>query len=112
MAARISWHQIRKTETSKNVHKVVNWLKSSVLLVVVLGLTWITGVVVAEVEALYPLAYIYTIVAAFQGLFIFLVLIVFSKAMIQDIKKLGRSDKNRVCSRVVCPIMSFMCYAI
>ena len=101
MAARISWLQIRKKKTSKNVGKVVGWLKSSVSLVVVLGLTWITGVAVVEVEALYPLVYIYTIMAAFQGLCIFLALVVFSKAMIEDTKKLGRSDKNRVCSRVV-----------
>ena len=109
MAARISWHHIRKKETSKNVQKVVRWLKSSVPLVVVLGLTWITGVVVVEVESLYPLAYIYTIMVAFQGLFIFLALVVFSKAMIEDIKKLGTSGKNRVCSGVVCSTISFMC---
>ena len=51
---------------NKNVQKVVGWLKSSVPLVVVLGLTWITGVVVVEVEAL-PLSYLYTIMAVFQG---------------------------------------------
>ena len=96
MAARISWHHIRKNKASKNVQKVVGWLRSSVPLVVVLGLTWIIGVIVVEVEALYPLVYIYTIMAAFQGLFIFLALVVFSKAMIQDIKKLGTSDKNQV----------------
>ena len=70
-------------------------------LVVVLGLTWITGVVIVEVDALYPLAYIYTIMAAFQGLFIFLALVVFAKATIVDIKKLGRSDKKQVCSKLV-----------
>ena len=108
VAVRISWHHISKKETSKNVQKVVDWLKSSVPLVVVLGLTWITGVVIVDVEALYPLAYIYTIMAAFQGLFIFLALVVFSKAMIEDIKKLGRSDKKRVCSGVVFHTISFM----
>ena len=109
MAARISWHQTRKRGASKNVLKVVGWLKSSVPLMVVLGLTWITGVVVVEVESL---AYFYTIMAAFQGLFIFLALVVFSKAMIQDIKKLGISDRNRVCSRVIFLTIPFMCYVM
>ena len=37
------------------------------------------GVLVLEVDALLPLAYIYTIMVAFQGLFIFLIFVVFSK---------------------------------
>ena len=40
------------------------------------------------------------------GLFIFLALVVFSNAMIEDYKKLRRSDKNRVCSKVVCSTIS------
>ena len=110
MAAKVIWHQIKKRDINKNAKKVVGWLKSSLPLVVVLGLTWITGVAVVEVEALYPLAYIYTIMAAFQGLFIFLALVVFSKAMIQDIKKLGTSDKNKVCLKALFCTMFFMCY--
>ena len=44
-----------------------------------MGLAWIVGVLIVEVEALLPLAYIYTIMVAFQGLFIFLIYVVFSK---------------------------------
>ena len=44
-----------------------------------MGLTWIFGVLIVEVEALLPLAYIYTILVAFQGFFIFLIYVVFSK---------------------------------
>ena len=44
-----------------------------------MGLTWIFGVLIVEVEALLPLAYIYTILVAFQGLWIFLILVVFSQ---------------------------------
>ena len=44
-----------------------------------MGLTWIFGVLIVEVEKLVPLAYIYTILVAFQGVFIFLIFVVFSK---------------------------------
>ena len=46
---------------------------------VIMGLTWIFGVLIVEVEELVPLAYIYTILVAFQGVFIFLIFVVFSK---------------------------------
>ena len=81
MAAWISWQKHSKRAENKKLSLVMSWLKSTIPLVVVLGLTWITGVVVVEVEALYPLAYIYTIMVAFQGLFIFLVLVVVPKNM-------------------------------
>ena len=55
------------------------WLRSAVMLVVIMGLTWIFGVLIVEVEGLVPLAYIYTIMVAFQGVFIFLILVAFSK---------------------------------
>lgn len=45
----------------------------------IMGLTWIFGVLIVEVEELVPLAYIYTILVAFQGVFILLTLVVFSK---------------------------------
>jgi len=96
MAARIIWIQIRKRETSKSVKKVLGWFNSAVLLVVVLGLTWIIGVVVVEVEALAPLAYIYTIVVAFQGLLLFLVLVVCSKSVRKGVATLKKSERNHV----------------
>ena len=48
-------------------------------LVLVMGLTWILGVLVLNVDALLPLIYIYTIMVAFQGLTIFLIFVIFSK---------------------------------
>jgi hypothetical protein len=56
-----------------------NWLRSAVSLVVIMGLTWIFGVLIVEVEALIPLAYIYTILVAFQGVFIFIIFVLLSK---------------------------------
>ena len=41
-----------------------------------MGITWIIGVLVIEVEELFPLAFIFTVIVAFQGLFIFVILIV------------------------------------
>ena len=41
-----------------------------------MSLTWIFGVLIVEVEQLLPLAYIYTILVAFQGLLIFLLFVV------------------------------------
>jgi len=68
MAAWISWHRRMRGNENKNISLTIDWLKSIVPLVVVLGLTWIIGVVIVEVEAIVPLAYIYTIMVAFQGL--------------------------------------------
>ena len=54
-----------------------NWLRSAVSLVVIMGLTWIFGVLIVEVEHLLPLAYIYAILVAFQGVFIFLFFVIY-----------------------------------
>ena len=44
-------------------------------------LTWILGIVIVEEDLLVPLAYLYILIVAFQGTFIFLVFVVFSKAV-------------------------------
>ena len=59
-------------KTSKRLR---NWLKVLVSLVVVMGLTWVSGVLIVEVEELLPLAYIFTIMVAFQGVWIFLLFV-------------------------------------
>ena len=46
-----------------------------------MSLTWIVGVLIIRVDEVAPLAYIFTIMVAFQGLFIFLIFVVFSKAV-------------------------------
>ena len=85
MAASISWKRHnRKRVMEKNNKAVLGWLKSIIPLVVVLGLTWILGLLIVEVDVLVPIAYIYTIMVAFQGLFIFVVLVLFSKAERDD----------------------------
>ena len=81
MAAITIWKQHSKRQTSGKISKerFRSWLKTLVSLVVVMGLTWIFGVLIVEVEKLVPLAYIYTIMVAFQGLFIFLLFVAFPK---------------------------------
>ncbi len=63
-------------------------------LVVIMGLTWIFGVLVVEVEALLPLTYIYTIMVAFQGLFIFIIFVASSKSVREAYLKWWRAKVN------------------
>lgn len=64
-----------------------HWLKVSVSLTVVMGITWIVGVLVVGLEALFFLAFIYTIMVAFQGVFIFVIFIIFSKQVRENYMK-------------------------
>ena len=64
MTAIALWrHNQRQTsgEISKVKERLRSWLKTLASLVVVMGLTWIFGVLIVEVEELVSLAYIYTI---------------------------------------------------
>ena len=64
-----------------------HWLKAVVSLTVVMGITWIIGVLVIKVEELCPLAYIFTIFVAFQGLFIFVIFVLLSKQVKENYAK-------------------------
>ena len=76
------------------VHAHRKWLKAAAFLVVIMGFTWIVGVLIVEVEELLPLAYIYTIMVAFQGLAIFLIFVVFSKKVTDTYAKWWRTKVN------------------
>ena len=56
-----------------------HWLKATISLTVVMGITWIIGVLVIEIEELFALAFVFTIFVAFQGLFIFIIFVLLSK---------------------------------
>ena len=56
-----------------------------------MGVTWIIGIFIVKVEALLPLAYIYTILVSFQGLFIFLIIVVSSKQVREEYTKWWRA---------------------
>ena len=64
-----------------------HWLKAVVSLTVVMGITWIIGLLVIKVEELCPLAYIFTIFVAFQGLFIFFIFVLLSKQVKENYAK-------------------------
>ncbi|XP_064400246.1 adhesion G-protein coupled receptor G6-like [Halichondria panicea] len=64
-------HQTRQGKSQE----ISSWLKSSVSLVTVMGLTWITGLLVFDVPALLPVSYIFTIFASFQGVAIFILFV-------------------------------------
>ena len=59
-----------------------------------MGLTWIVGVLVVEVEELIPVAYIFTILVAFQGLFIFFLFVVLSKTVREAYIKWWKTKVN------------------
>ena len=90
MAAIVMWRH-QKRQTSKI--NVKSWLKALLTLTVIMGLTWIFGVLIVEVEELIPLAYIYTILVAFQGVFIFILFVVLDKNVREAYaKKLKHSE--------------------
>ncbi|XP_064406830.1 adhesion G protein-coupled receptor L3-like isoform X2 [Halichondria panicea] len=80
-----------KKQTHKDrIQKTKYWLKSSVSLVTIMGLTWIIGLLVFEVPALSPLAYIFTIFVAFQGVAIFVIFVPLSKQVREAYSKWWR----------------------
>ena len=85
MAAVIMWKHKKKRNIQQKSGDVGGWLKAVITLMVVMGITWIIGLAVVEIEELLPLAYIFTIVAVFQGVFIFWVLVIFTKSVRDDI---------------------------
>ena len=92
MAAIVMWRH-KKRQTGEMQRKdVASWLKALVSLVVIMGLTWIVGVLIVDVEELLPLAYIFTILVAFQGVWIFLLFVVFPQQVREDIAKLWRKQ--------------------
>ena len=95
MAAIALWrHNKRQTGGEMSKERLRSWLRTLVFLVVVMGLTWIFGVLIVEVEELVHLAYIYTIMVAFQGLFIFLLFVAYPKEVREVYAKLWKKKLN------------------
>ncbi len=99
MAAIILWKQQRKRDINAESNRILKWLKAVVSLTVVMGLTWTIGVLIVEREELLPLAYIYTIMVAFQGFFIFLVLVVFTKPVRDEVSQWAVSKWQKIRAR-------------
>ena len=91
MAAIVMWRHKKRLTGKMEAKKIKDWLKALLTLSVIMGLTWIFGVLIVEVEELIPLAYIYTILVAFQGVFIFILFVVLDKKVRDDYAKAWRS---------------------
>ena len=87
MAAVIMWRQQKKRNINKKSSDFSRWLKAVIALMVVMGITWIIGLAVVEREELLHLAYIFTIVAAFQGVTIYVVLVLLAKNVRDELIK-------------------------
>ena len=64
-------------------------------LVTIMGLTWVVGVLVFEVPALLPLAYIFTIFVAFQGVAIFILFVILDKPVREAYSKWWKVNAKR-----------------
>ena len=85
----VSYHDFCECQLLISIHILFSrhWLKAVISLTMVMGFTWIIGVLVIEVEELCPLAYIFTIFVAFQGLFIFVIFVLLSKQVRENYAK-------------------------
>ncbi len=93
MAAIVMWkHKKRLAADSMKPKHTIAWLKTVASLTVVMGVTWLIGVLIVDVDELVPLAYIFTIMVAFQGVWIFLLFVVFPKQVRDDYVKLWRTQ--------------------
>lgn len=101
MAALRLWHQ-RKKKIKGNMDRknIMAWLKAVTFLLLVMGITWILGLLVVNLDVLLPLAYIYTIMVAFQGLAIFLAVVGFQKSVQNDCIKWWKGKVKRSLSEV------------
>jgi len=87
MAATIMWrHQKKLTENKKNTN-FIGWFRAIASLTVIMGITWIISLILLETEGLLVLVYIFNIMVAFQGFFIFVLFIVFSKTVKDSFRK-------------------------
>ena len=92
MAAIAMWrHNKRQSRSEMSKERFRSWLKTLSSLVVVMGLTWIFGVLIVEVEELVPLAFIFTSMVAFQGVWIFFIFVVFPQKVRDAYVKLWRT---------------------
>ena len=98
---------MRQKEKSR-ASNFLRWIRAAFSLVVVMALTWIVGVLIFD-DKLKFLAFIYPVLISFQGLFIFLVFVVFSKtvrdayrkcwsAKVSESKLLSNAFKSRTLS--------------
>ncbi len=99
MAAVRLWQQRKKKMKDGKMDRdnIIAWLKAVSFILLIMGITWLLGILVVDVPALLPVAYIFTILTAFQGLSIFLSVVAFQKSVRDDYikwwqKRIKKSD--------------------
>ena len=81
---------------------ISSWIKGSAVLVVLLGLTWITGLFFVHRETVI-MAYVFTVLNSFQGLFIFLFHCLFNEKVRKEyVKFVRRSSWIPDCVKICC----------
>ena len=94
MATTIMWRHQKKTKEKKKITSFANWFKAACSLTIVMGITWIIGIILVVSEGLLFLVYIYTIMVAFQGVFIFFLYVILSKSVKDAFTKWWRVRVN------------------
>ncbi len=95
MAVDIMWkHQQKRKEISK-ISNMKHLLKHALLLTVIMGLTWIFGLLIIEEPNLLPFVYVFSILVAFQGTFIFILFVLLSKSVRDTIIKQWKVQVNQ-----------------
>ena len=100
MAGVALWRQRKNQKGEMDRKSILAWLKVLSLLLLIMGLTWVFGILVVD-QALLPLAYIHACLVAFQGFFIFLSTVAFQEAVRDEslncVKE--RFKKYGICSK-------------
>ena len=108
MAAVIMWRQQKKRNINKKSSDFSRWLKAVIALMVVMGITWIIGLAVVEREELLPLAYIFTIVVAFQGVSIYVVLVLLTKNVREELTKWPIKKREPKVRSSICILYNYL----
>ena len=87
MAATIMLRHQKKIKENNKMTSFLNWFKSACSLTIIMGITWIIGIILVVSEGLLFLAYIYTIMVAFQGVFILFWYVILSKSVKDAVAK-------------------------
>ena len=87
-------HQKKLKDKSK-MSSIQSWLKTSISLTVIMGITWIFGVLIILDRSLLAFVYVYTILVAFQGLLIFILFVLLSQSVQEAIKTCWRVNVNQ-----------------
>ncbi|XP_062578601.1 adhesion G protein-coupled receptor L2-like [Saccostrea cucullata] len=89
-------------EKASTARQIPSWVKGAAILVVLLGLTWAFGVLFISEESV-TMAYVFTVLNSFQGLFIFVFHCLMNEKVKKEYKKFAyKSTWLPECMRAYC----------